>query len=72
MARKIGLGLVFLVALYAGFWAVAAPLAVGIKLIWWNDPISARADVFIGAFCLLGGGIIAFFFTRFVASKWKE
>ena len=72
MLRKLGLILVFFVSLYVGFWMVAAPFAVGIKLIWWNDPISTQADIFLGIVGLIGGAAIAFVFTRYLALKWKE
>lgn len=72
MLRRLGLLLVFLVIFFAGFWVVAAPFAVGIKLIWWNEPISARADIFLGIVGLFGGAAISFVATRYLALKWKE
>lgn len=72
MARMLGLALVFLVCLYLGFWVSAAPLAVAIKLLWWNEPIGAMTEIAIGCFGLASGVVLAILATRLVARKWSE
>jgi hypothetical protein len=72
MLRLIVLTVLFLVALYVGFWLVVAPMAVTIRLIDWQNRWAGQGqDIAVGSAGLIGGVIIAALATRFAAKKWS-